>query len=201
MISKEKYYEWHDEEIGFGDYLNYFKNKNPVLDLGCGIGWLGKHHNHMYGIDNDKLAIEKAKKFEKAFLCDISKEKLPFKESFFEGVIAKDIIEHVLNPIIFIKEIKRVLKEKGIIFISTKLPSKSFWDDYTHIRPYNKKSLISLLEDNDFKVKRIWYSGKWPGLGIFMKFFKKHKTPRFFFFLTNLGINRNNINIVAIKTQ
>ncbi|MDI6708722.1 MAG: class I SAM-dependent methyltransferase [Candidatus Thermoplasmatota archaeon] len=82
--------------------------------------------------------------------------KLPLKSETFDGLLAKDIIEHLLYPDSTMAELRRILKKGGKIIIETATPYyKHFWDDYTHIRPFTKKSLRSLLLNNDFSILKI----------------------------------------------
>jgi len=76
------------------------------------------------------------------------------KDDLFENVICLAVLEHLHNPVFFIREINRVTKKGGTIFLSTPNWSysyKNFFDDYTHIRPYTKKSLYHIFEDNNFE--------------------------------------------------
>jgi SAM-dependent methyltransferase len=196
--SKKRYYASHGREEFHEDILRHFSGKDPVLDLGCGIGWLGMHRPGMYGVDNDPGAIKRAVMYEKAQVCDVDGT-LPFKDGFFGGVIAKDILEHGSDPVKMIHEIRRILKKGGLILITTQMPHGRFWDDYTHKRPFTRKSLTGLLEDNGFTVRETWYTGNWPGLGIIAKTFGLKQTPAIFKKLTEIGINRNNICAIATK--
>lgn len=201
---KQKYYGWHKAETGFMDIIEPFLDSNMVLDIGCGSGWVGKvlkEFNRditVIGLDIDLVGLKEAKKEERILS---SAEKLPFKDNTFDGIIAKDVLEHLLYPLKAVLEFNRVLKEDCRIYISVPdVKSKTFWNDYTHIRPFNKKSLTHLLEDAGFRIEKLWYSASWPGLGVIMRFLKINKTPLFIKFLAMMG-RRQNVNAVAIKTS
>ncbi len=201
---KQKYYDWHPAEKGFMDIIKPFLDTNVVLDIGCGKGWVGKNlkeHNGnviIIGLDNDLIALKEAKEYEEPIFCDV--KKLPFKAQAFDGIIAKDVLEHSFDVISIMHECNRVLKNSGKIFISVPdVKSKTFWNDYTHVRPYNKASLTHLLEDTGFTVEKLWYNMNWPGLGLFMRFFKMTETPNFVKFVARLGANRQNVIAIATK--
>ncbi len=50
---------------------------------------------------------------------------MPFKNNTFDTLIAGELIEHVENPDIFLKEARRLLKSEGILILST--PNKNSW--------------------------------------------------------------------------
>lgn len=150
------------------------KNKvKKILDHGCGTG---RHYFLMkskgfdvYGCDNSKTALRFIKQIDpKAKLkqCDMSK--LPYNSSFFDGVISVAVIQHAkINKIKdTIKEIFRVLKKKGLLFlitISDKDPSyktgkeieKNTKIDIDQIDGkiphhfFNKKEIVDLFYDFD----------------------------------------------------
>ena len=121
--------------------LSKYKNRNAkVLDYGCGIGfniyYYAKVFPHVCGIDNDKPSVEIARRQLKKLECNkrvlyYDGKKLPFKENTFDIVCASDVWEHVENPRLMLKEIYRVLKPSGILFIHN--PNK-LWPLETHYK-------------------------------------------------------------------
>jgi ubiquinone/menaquinone biosynthesis C-methylase UbiE len=201
---KKEYYTWHKSEIGYLDIIEPFINNSVILDAGCGTGWIGKilkEYNkniRVIGLDNDMQGLAQSQLFENPVLCNINK--IPFRDSTFEGIIAKDVIEHLTEPLLTMNEFHRILKSNGKIFVSTPdVKCKIFYDDYSHIRPYNRKSLTRLAEDAGFFIEDIWYSSNWPGLGRFMNIFKINRTPKIIRSINALGINRQNICLLARK--
>ena len=153
------------------DIVDIAKDKKILLDIGCGTGlnanFLKEKGYEIYGIDVSKIAIDKFnKKGFKGKIMDISQE-LEFEENFFDVIFASEVIEHVSYTEGFLKEIKRVLKPGGILYLST--PNSSFWPyrilsliGFTlsqtqhkgHVRFFNKDSLSRTLKDNQFKIER-----------------------------------------------
>jgi len=106
----------------------YFKGKDKskikILDVGCGNGNislpLASLGFSVLGIDLDKKSIEIAKKrnkfknaqFETKNIKDLSK-----KEKF-NCIIASEVIEHLEDPLFFLKFIKSILIQNGLVIIS-----------------------------------------------------------------------------------
>jgi 2-polyprenyl-3-methyl-5-hydroxy-6-metoxy-1,4-benzoquinol methylase len=109
-------------------FLNINFNKLKVLIVGCGTGGMAVELQHSgakaYGIDPSIEAIEitnlKATKnnYSKNFTQGIA-ENLPFKNESFDFIICFSVIEHVKSPEISIKEMIRVCKCPGYIYIAT----------------------------------------------------------------------------------
>lgn len=111
-----------------------------VLDLGCGTGrhtvYLAKRGFDVYGIDISKEGMRIAKEWLKKEnlranlrISSIYK-KLPYQDNFFDAIISTNTIHHARIEIIrkAIREIERVLKPRGLIFITVrKRKFKRFW--------------------------------------------------------------------------
>jgi SAM-dependent methyltransferase len=105
----------------------------------------------------------------------------PIEDNSIDIAISLAVLEHLNDPALFLKEIFRVLKPGGLIYLSTpnfRLCYKTFYNDYTHVKPYTPESIESLLNGFDFvnpytypglRCKPNWfYEGKY-------RFFKAHK--------------------------
>jgi len=145
-------------EVRFKELIKYFKIKpgQKVLDIGCGRGEMvifsAKNGAKAIGIDYSKNAID---------LANLAKSKQPFKirerikfkvmdaknllfnESEFDLIILTDVVEHLYPEeleIVF-KEIKRVLKNNGLLVIHT-APNKLFNDFFYRFYCYPVSTII-----------------------------------------------------------
>jgi len=123
----EKFYENNKTYIQYTDdrlrkIIKLVVNLQPtkILDIGCGSGYLINElsksiKSEFYGVDvysgnnrNDWI-------YKKA---DITNG-IPFNDSQFDCVVCGEVIEHVPNPDLLLKEINRVLRKDGYLIIST----------------------------------------------------------------------------------
>lgn len=107
------------------------KNKvTKMLDLGCGTGrhliYFAKKGFSVFGFDISKTAFKLAKLWLKEhnlkanFKIGNLFQKLPYKDNFFDAVIATQAMHHGKTKDIknVIAEITRILPKNGIIFIT-----------------------------------------------------------------------------------
>ncbi len=103
-----------------------------ILDLGCGSGrhliYLAKNNFDVYGIDIAKSGIKIAKNWLKdenlkaqLKIGDIY-QKLPYPDNFFDAIISIQTLHHARVEKIrkLMKEIERILKPKGLIFVTVR---------------------------------------------------------------------------------
>ena len=98
-----------------------------ILDIGCGGGLLCEPLNRLganiTGIDASKKNIEVAKLHSKEMNLNInyircSPEKLNL-ENEFDVILNMEVIEHISNVNLFIKNCSKLIKKKGIMFVAT----------------------------------------------------------------------------------
>ncbi len=103
---------------------SYKKLPSNVLDIGCGAGLLlqdlAMQGCSVTGIDLSENSLEVAKTLiPKGNFLKAPAESLPFPNASFDIVCAMDLLEHVEDPKIVIKEAARVLKKDGLFFFHT----------------------------------------------------------------------------------
>jgi SAM-dependent methyltransferase len=123
----------------FDTYLEkVFRNNKhnlKILDLGPASGGFAKQINdfgyiNIYGTDlDDYLVKENRRVFLEFKKCDLSWEKIPWQDNFFDVVDAWCVLPHLENPFFCAREINRVLKKGGVfIFTTPFLTSKASMD-------------------------------------------------------------------------
>lgn len=133
-------------------------SNKSVLEIGVGgeggLIVVLKTNNKVEGIDVSESAIENCKQFGmdvKYLNCDTSL--LPFESNSFDIVFAFEVFEHFSNPQFVIEEIKRVLKDKGTLLISTPTPLTNHWPRLFYPSVFEKKNFYEFLSVNGFDVK------------------------------------------------
>lgn len=159
-----------EHKFYFSFSKSHIKNKR-VLDVGS---WTGPYETLIYNLAKEITAVdveEKALKVLKQNLPRVKcvkaySHKLPFKKETFDVITFWDVIEHI--PVGYepstLKEISRVLKNNGYLFLAT--VNKNFWSDLLDPaywlaghRHYTQKQLVKMLADASFKVEKIRKTG------------------------------------------
>src|SRR3989339_343421 len=126
--------------------------KGKLLDLGCGDGSFVEYCKTQ-GLSATGLDIDSGVNFEH--------NRLPYPDNHFDIVHFYAVIEHINDVSNILGEIKRVLRAGGIVIIVTPnfdYTVKTFYDDPTHIKPYNPRSLSYLMRIFKFKEE---FVGLW----------------------------------------
>lgn len=128
------------------------KNCRRGLDVGCGWGWAIKYFRdigvEMHGFDVTHNILKGSISFcgiENLLIAD--GEKIPYKKDTFDLLFSWHVIEHVPHPEIFLKEIKRVLRDDGLLVIG--VPNDRALD----ILPF--RPLRYLLNEKSNKIQKI----------------------------------------------
>lgn len=131
--------DWHKAD------LDLFSGCKKILDIGCGKGsFIELTPKRIIGIDRNWHSLKECLKKD----CTVIKGdvlNLPFSSQSFDGAYCADLIEHFSPPDArsLLMEMLRILKAGGLLVVGTPLPSKMFWNDPSHVRPYPPHSLLS----------------------------------------------------------
>jgi SAM-dependent methyltransferase len=171
------YFDWHEEPGYFGDVTRHFSGSARLLDVGCGTGWLARHFADYTGIDGSAAAVAAAAERGRSIVHGDVDAPLPFRDAEFDGVVLKDLLEHVVDPVAVVGEVHRVLRPGGRVFASSPDAQRWAWDDYTHRRPFTRKAFRMLFQDGGFEVEHVGYESVMPGTSIVAARTRSHRRP------------------------
>ena len=133
--------------------------KDILLDIGCGLGYfLNTAQNGGWIVEGLDVSEEARKHAKDHFGITVHKEEAikNFPDNTFSAITLWHVLEHFHNPQEWLKDMTRVLKPDGLIFVavpnSDSYDAKyynSFWDGYDvprHLYHFNHKSIEMLLE-------------------------------------------------------
>lgn len=159
------------------------KSDLKILDVGCGTGNTTlalRRFGIVYGMDYSFFALKHTIQRGIDKVVKSSPYNLPFQSKTFDVITIFDALEHIEDDLKVLKELKRILKDDGIIFIT--VPAFQFlWSEHdvalSHFRRYNFKSLSAVIKQAGLLNVRYSYmiSFLFPFLALYRIFSKLHK--------------------------
>jgi SAM-dependent methyltransferase len=96
---------------------------------------------------------------------------LPFKDEEFEVVLLTQVIEHVPEPLLLLREIHRVLRRNGALILTAPQMGRLHGEPNDFYR-FTKYGLSYLLDKQGFAIKHIdTHGGIWRALGSHLNFY------------------------------
>ena len=154
--------------------IDAVKNDSKVLDLGCGPGYVarGLKNKGCYVSGIDDISAVNKDSFDEFLQLNLNNlDKLPGMDAF-DYILILDIIEHLDKPELFLDKIRENSKRKRPLVIVT-VPNVAFFIirlqllfshfnygkegilDLTHKRLFTFKSLIKMVTESGFEVKKV----------------------------------------------
>jgi len=134
-----------------------------IYDVGCSTGMnlsFFKKYGCVFGVDFYEEALNICREEKSIKTVQADARKLPFAGESCDLLIALDLIEHLEEDRIALKEFNRVLKKDGYLIIS--VPAYKFlwsgFDIYSHhFRRYDVRELKEKINQQGFRIKKISY--------------------------------------------
>jgi 2-polyprenyl-3-methyl-5-hydroxy-6-metoxy-1,4-benzoquinol methylase len=133
------------------------------LDYGCGNGGLVRYLNantQASACGFDEGAIVAAAR--QRGIPIMSSEELAEHEGSFDVVTAIEVLEHTLEPLVTLRQMRRMLRPGGLLFLTTgnaepfaeKLTRWSYVKPEVHISYFQPKTLEVAMRDSGFRPER-----------------------------------------------
>lgn len=119
-LNKQGWFNWLFEQIDFSKVYR-------LLEIGCGNGKLWEHkkidfrNREIFLSDiSEGMVKEVRRKLGKDFNCIVLDcQSIPFKDNYFDTVIANHVMFYIQNLSVGLSEISRVLRNGGLFYCST----------------------------------------------------------------------------------
>jgi 2-polyprenyl-3-methyl-5-hydroxy-6-metoxy-1,4-benzoquinol methylase len=159
-------------------FVELFRGFSPVLDIGCGRGvfleLVQAAGMEVVGVDHAQESMEFCRSKGLSAYCEDARSFLARHPGQFGGIFCSHVIEHMgyQEAVGFLQLCGQALRTGGRLVLLTPNPedlaviSEIFWLDPTHVRPYPRLLLQSMLEANGFSITQAkQFLGSWRMIG------------------------------------
>lgn len=166
--------------------------KGNILDIGCGnkpyMRFLDKNSRY-FGMEYQLRASKPN------LLGDVNR--LPFDDGSFDAILFNEVIEHLPEPGNGLKEVSRVLKKDGKLFMTAPMYWRMHYaSDYFR---FTGQGLRYLLEKNNFHIQAIERMGGFFSI-MFIRLIDIFVMKIFFKVMPLLSIERGKYRLAALLT-
>lgn len=157
------------------DYVNKIRplegkiSGRNLLDIGCGLGFLMKicqdNGWQVQGVDISDIAVEYARDT-LGLSVELKRiEDVDFGGRKFNLILALGLLEHLEQPVEFIKRCYNLLEENGVLLIEApnfgsifRKITRRFWVGFTpyRIQHFSKDTIARMVSATDFKILDIY---------------------------------------------
>lgn len=169
---------WHRQKWFVLQKIIGAKKFKQILDVGCASGTFTNQlaqlfpQAKIYGVDVYDSAIKFAqKKYPQLNFIQADAHQLPFKGNYFDLIICYETIEHVADPLLVLRQMRRVLKKDGIAILAMDSGNLMFriiwwfWEktrgrvwEGAHLHPFHHDHLEKVIRKSGFKIQQKRFS-------------------------------------------
>lgn len=153
-----------------------FRKANRLLDVGFGAGAMLRAASGMrweaHGIETSRLAVEKANRNGFPMAVEGDFLRAPYPEGHFDVIVATELLEHLPDPLPFIRKAFDLLAPHGAFYLTTPNGDGiscrllgvdwSIVDPPEHLNLFSRQSLTWALESQGFRTVDIASEGVNP---------------------------------------
>jgi len=189
-----------------------YRGSGRILDVGCGGGSylyrLKQWGWDTYGVEPSDTGARQAQSLglnvRQGTLQDAR-----YVDSFFDVIRLSNVVEHLPNPIATFREIRRILKPKGLVYLTVpNTRSLVFWlfrenwyalDAPRHVISYSPKTLNVLAEATGFEVAHSNFTAGPFNFVRSMRYLLEEKGERYPSWLRSIRWDRSKLIRRALK--
>ena len=172
------------------------KVRGSLLEVGCGGGqYLRMLRQHrpdlaMHGIDLDPAAVGIAAQDRQCAVVCASAGQLPYQPEQFSAVVGLDILEHVDDPLLAVREVHRVMGKGGVgcFYVPCEGNRGGIYSILGHydrkkrhtgqIQRFTTDQVIGLFQTAGFQVREVRHTDHFIGQVIDYLFFRQLERSR-----------------------
>ena len=146
----------------FEECFSFFDDfEAPVLDIG-GVNVMGEAIKERFSeLGRAHITIDNTLE------CDFNEE-LIAPGGNYRTILCFEVIEHVMNPLLFMRNIHRLLGQGGVVYLSTpKAPLMSILSSNYHLTEYKQTRLEQLFRWAGFEIEKTKMYNVHPWLSAF----------------------------------
>ena len=168
----------HGSTVYLEEIIKFLKPQGKVLDLGAGVGFKASYMRNqgceVVALDIDISSLGELRRRDSNIdLVCADAQRLPFKSSTFDGVLACAVLEHLPEPELCVEELYRVMKTNAEVVFYTPVFNlhfgwlATFWrrisgiknaEEVGHLQIFSTGSLKKLLRSYFF-IEDILFRG------------------------------------------
>jgi SAM-dependent methyltransferase len=169
--TREKYLLYLRHVFAYEYAVDHLDAASNVLEIGCGDGYgttmLAEKVARIVAVDVDEGTVQHAAATYPAENCTFQPfdgETLPFDTGTFDAVVSMQVIEHIQDDRRFVGEAHRVLKQGGVLILTTPNrrhrvpPGEPIWNKF-HVREYLPGELEAVLRSHFDEVQVLGIRG------------------------------------------
>lgn len=174
-MSPKQYGEWYEKQYHAGVYSHSSEQDTrasvfrlsryglprgtKLLDVGAGTGHFVNIARREFGLNAWGQDLAKQSESEHIYVGPL--ETIGFPTASFEIVTVHDVLEHVPEPLAFLKEIRRILMDGGRLFVDfPRFHSEHglhHWKPVEHLWLWTEDQLCAVLKQAGFQVEDSYY--------------------------------------------
>ena len=145
-------------------------DRGSILEIGAGGGYaveqIDKRTNTYIPLDIPLSNLIRIKSKTEKIIYPVSGDtyKLPFKDACIDSIILSEVLEHLYDPTAALKEMSRILLNKGLLIISVPFKEKITYQicvhcnqqtpTHAHFHSFDEKTIKAFLENTDLEIER-----------------------------------------------
>lgn len=150
--------------------LGQIPDGSKILDAGAGELQYKKYCDHLeyvsqdfgqYDGKGDSIGLQKTQGWDNTKLDIVSDiTNIPVSDASFDAVMCIEVLEHIPEPILAIKEFYRILRG-GTMILTAPVCSLTHFAPYYFYNGYSRYFYERILRENGFEIEELTYNGNW----------------------------------------